>query len=366
MRRILVFGATGYSGRMVVAELARQGQPIAIADRDRGRLDALYPELGLPADVPCAVADVLQPASLPPLFAADVGAVINCAGPFTLLGEPVVAAAIAAGAHYLDLSGEPPYLARIVDRYAGPAQARGCAVIPACGVEYALANWVAALAARGLEPVDHLWTAFGLIGSRPSKGTQRSFFVALAQPGVGWRGGRRVPYPPGRTMRWVTLPSPFGRRLALSSPLGELLTIPRHVQVTTMDSYLALPAAPALALRMLSPFLPVLAPGAGRVLEPLTRNPPPDYVERSQCAVVAQARSRHGRRRVVVQGRQVYRLAAAIVCWCAMQTLAPAFTAQGVLGPAEAFDPATALPALARYGVRYGVWPAARGTRSAL
>ncbi len=356
--RILVFGAGGYSGRMVVEELVRQGIPMALADRKRERLDALIQEFGIDADVPRHVADVDQPETLPPMFADGVRTVINCVGPFLRLGEPVVAAAVAAGVHYLDLSGEPPFITQIINRYDTAARERGCAVVPTCGTEYALANWAAALAARGLEPVDYLSTTFGITRDRPSKGTQRSFFLALAQPGLGWRNGQQVPYPPARQMRRVRLPAPFGRRLALNSPLGDLIQIPRHIQVTTMDSYLALPAPLGLLLGGLGPTLPRVSPLIGRILEPITRNPPPDFVEQSLCVVKATARSAKGRRNVILMGRQVYRLAAAIVTWCALQTLEPGFTARGVLGPAEAFDPCAAVTALESAGLRHSPLPA--------
>ncbi|HEX6606430.1 MAG TPA: saccharopine dehydrogenase NADP-binding domain-containing protein [Chloroflexia bacterium] len=355
--RILVFGAGGYSGRMVVEELARRGQPMVLADRQAARMEALIAEFGLDPDVPRHVADVDHPETLPPMFEDGVRTVINCVGPFLRLGEPVVAAAVAAGVHYLDLSGEPPFIRQIIERYDAAARERGCVVVPTCGTEYALSNWAVALAARGLEPVDHIATTFGITRDRPSKGTQRSFFLALAQPTQGWRGGKQVPYPPARQMRRVRLPAPFGRRLALNSPLGELIQIPRHIQVTSMDSYLALPTPVALFLGALGPALPKVSPLIGRIIEPITRNPPPDFVEQSICVVKATARSGKGRRNVILMGRQVYRLAAAIVCWCALQTLEPGFTARGVLGPAQAFDPCAAVQALESAGLHHSPLP---------
>ncbi|HUS17772.1 MAG TPA: saccharopine dehydrogenase NADP-binding domain-containing protein, partial [Chloroflexia bacterium] len=112
-RRVLVFGATGLTGRLVVAELARQGQPQALGGRDAGRLTALRQELDLPADTATIVVDPRQPESLGALCGPETGVIVNCAGPFTTLGEPVVRAAVTAGVHYLDISGEQGYLARI-------------------------------------------------------------------------------------------------------------------------------------------------------------------------------------------------------------------------------------------------------------
>ena len=81
-------------------------------------------------------------------------------------------------------------------------------------------------------------------------------------------------------------------------------------------------------------------------------------MEQSICVVKATARSAKGRRNVILMGRQVYRLAAAIITWCALQTLEPEFTASGVLGPAEAFDPCAAVKGLESAGLRHSPLPA--------
>jgi short subunit dehydrogenase-like uncharacterized protein len=173
---------------------------------------------------------------------------------------------------------------------------------------------------------------------------------------VGWRDSHAVPYPPARKGRRVTLPAPFGRRRALNAPFGELLTIPRHLRVTTMDSYLVLRSPQALALRLLSPILPRIAPLAARVTGRFARTPKPDAEEDSRWALVSVAHGVGGRRRVEMSGSNVYRLAARIVTWCAVRTLDGNFTRRGVLGPAQAFDPATALAALKDAGVQYTLY----------
>jgi hypothetical protein len=122
--RILVFGAGGYSGRMVVEELVKLGRPLALGGRSEDHLETVRDELGLPDTTPIRTGDALDPATLPGLFEGDIGVVINCVGPYLKFGEPVVAAAIEAGVHYLDLSGEPPFIARIIEEYDEVARDR--------------------------------------------------------------------------------------------------------------------------------------------------------------------------------------------------------------------------------------------------
>lgn len=354
-KRVLVLGATGYTGRQTVLELKRLGQPMAIGGRDRGRLQALHSELALDADVPVLVGDATRPASLPPLFSPDnhIGAVINCVGPFTRLGEPVVRAAVEAGVHYLDITGEQAYLARIISLYDTLARQKGCAVVPACGFEFAMTNWAAALVAKGHEPLDELWTGTVASQIKASRGTQLSLFEALAEPGLGWKNGSRVIKMAGSSARTIEFGSQFGTRRAVWSPFGELVTIPRHIKVKNMSSYLALPTPLVMSLRVLSPVLPALSQLLGYAVKPLVQGPQPDHQENSRWAVVAEARHATGGSRIAIQGRNVYGLTAVITGWCATRMLQPDFEGRGGLGPAQAFDPQAALDYLKEHGVSY-------------
>lgn len=347
---ILLLGAGGYTGRLTAAALAAGDQPFILAGRDRGRLAAVRADLGRGAEIELRVADPTRPATLPGLF-PGVGVIINCAGPFTTLGEPVVRAAVQAGVHYLDISGEQPYLARIIARYDAPAAAQGCAVVPACGVEYALTNWAAAHAAAGLEPLDHIWTATAATGVAFSRGSQLSALAATATPGRGWHGGRTVVQLAGSATRRVAFPPPFGLRRAVWVPFGELVTLPRHLAVRDIDSYLALPPAVIALARLTWPLLPAVSAIVGRLAGPLLRGPHPALPEDSHWAVIAAAAGPGGSRQVTLTGRAVYALTARILCWCAAALLDPAFAGRGVLGPAQAFDPAAGLAFLQNCGV---------------
>ncbi len=347
---VLLLGATGYTGRLTAAVLAAGTRPFILAGRDQGRLEQLRADLGLGNAVELRVADPLRPATLAALF-PGVGVILNCAGPFTTLGEPVVRAAVAAGVHYLDISGEQPYLARIIARYDAAAALRDCAVVPACGVEYALTNWAAAHAAAGLAPLDRVWTATAATGVVFSRGTQLSALAALAAPGRGRHDGRTVVQLAGSATRRVTFPPPFGPRRALWVPFGELVTLPRHLPVRDIDSYLALPPALILAAQLTWPLLPAVSAVLGPLGAALLRGPHAATPEVSQWAVIAEAAGPTGTHRVTLNGSAVYLLTARILCWCAEALLAADFTGRGVLGPAQAFDPAAGLTFLQSCGV---------------
>jgi short subunit dehydrogenase-like uncharacterized protein len=105
---VAVYGAAGHTGRFVVAELERRGLvPVAVA-RDEAKLAVA----GFAArGVETRVASIDDPESLDRVF-GDVAAVLNCAGPFMDTAEPVAAAALRQGIHYLDVTAEQPSAGR--------------------------------------------------------------------------------------------------------------------------------------------------------------------------------------------------------------------------------------------------------------
>ncbi len=104
---IAVYGATGYTGRLIAAELDRAGVGFRLAGRSREKLDRLAGDLDSQVEVQAVSLDDRR--GLRDLL-ADCSAVIACAGPFHLHGEPVMSAAVDTATHYLDTTGEQPFM----------------------------------------------------------------------------------------------------------------------------------------------------------------------------------------------------------------------------------------------------------------
>src|SRR5262245_27962666 len=104
---VAVYGATGYTGRLVAAELRRRGADFVLAGRNEAKLRMVAEDLG--DDLPVSAVGLDDPAGLRALL-EPCAAVISCAGPFELHGGPVVEAAVAAGTHYLDTTGEQRFM----------------------------------------------------------------------------------------------------------------------------------------------------------------------------------------------------------------------------------------------------------------
>ena len=117
--RIVLLGASGYTGARTAEALVARGARPVLAGRNQAKLDPLAERLG---GLETAVADVTTPGSLAALLGAgDV--VVTTVGPFLQLGEPAVHAAVEAGAVYLDSTGEPPFIRRVFEQH-GPRRAR--------------------------------------------------------------------------------------------------------------------------------------------------------------------------------------------------------------------------------------------------
>jgi len=134
---VVVFGATGVTGRRVAAYLAERavetGAHWAAAARDAAKLDRILDEDGVSAPE-TVVADVGDPASLAAM-ASRARVVLNLVGPYTLYGQPVIEACVAGGAHYADLTGEIPFVREMIDAFDGRATQAGVKLVQVCGFE---------------------------------------------------------------------------------------------------------------------------------------------------------------------------------------------------------------------------------------
>lgn len=137
---LVVFGATGFVGRILCGYLLAQGEvnqsvKWAIAGRSLTKLQALIAELGNDAEhLPCLVADVTDKASVRALC-GQTRVVISTVGPYALYGEPLVKACAETGTDYCDLTGEPQWIRLMIERYQSAAVASGARIVHCCGFD---------------------------------------------------------------------------------------------------------------------------------------------------------------------------------------------------------------------------------------
>jgi short subunit dehydrogenase-like uncharacterized protein len=358
---VAIYGATGFTGGLIARELKQRGADFLIAGRDRLKLESLSEELGgvpfaaVAADDPVGLREMLEPCSV----------LAACAGPFGLHGEPLVAAAVEAGTHYLDTTGEQGFMRMVFDRYGGKAAKKGVALVSGMGFDYAPGDLVAALTAEGMGPLDEVVVAYCVHGFTPTHGTALSGLEIMRGGDVVWADGDWRAAPRSADGGRWHFPDPIGEQRMLRYPAGEQITVPRHVEtrrVRTLLNGMVVPprlmpiaaaSSPLLGLAMRTPLR--------RAMAALIRRLPAAPSERSRKAarftVNCETRGKSGARRGTVRGGDVYGLTAACVAHAALLCADPAYERSGALAPAQAFDPASFLAALADFGVSTEVEP---------
>lgn len=148
-RRIVLLGATGFTGRLVLKSLVERGAQPTLLGRNTDKLWALRESMGV--DLPVIKADATDESALAAMIGAE-DVVVSTVGPFLQLGRAVARVAARAGAHYLDSTGEPPFVRWVFEELDSTAGTSGSAVVPAFGYDYVPGNLAGALAisrARG-------------------------------------------------------------------------------------------------------------------------------------------------------------------------------------------------------------------------
>ena len=136
---IVVYGATGYTGRLVAEYLNQQygvGGEVnwAMAGRSQQKLEQVRDEMGIPASVPLVVADAADPASVDAMV-QRAKVVLTTVGPYQLYGSDLVRACAAAGTDYVDLCGEPAWMHEMIEAHADAAKASGARIVFSCGFD---------------------------------------------------------------------------------------------------------------------------------------------------------------------------------------------------------------------------------------
>lgn len=343
MGAIVVFGATGYTGRLTVAALVARGARPRLAGRDPARLERLAADSG---GLEVAVADVARPQTVRALVGAgDV--LVSTVGPFTRYGAPAVEAALASGAHYLDSTGEAPFLRQIFRVYGERAQRS--ALVTAFGYDYVLGNLAGALALRAAPDTTRLEIGyFQSGGGGMSSGTRASAAGVMLASQHALRGGRIVLEPSARHVRSFRV----GDRSLPAASVGgtEPYTLPRlSERVTDVGVYLGWFGAATRPLQALSlgvsaaRRLPAVSAMMDAALRPLTNGtgtgPEADVRRRRRSRVVADAYDARGTLLTSLQvaGVDGYDFTAGMLAWGAEQLAAGAVRSTGALGPVDAF-----------------------------
>lgn len=245
--RLMVYGAYGYTGELIVREAVRRGLRPVIGGRSEEKLKPLAAELGLEHrsfDVKHA-RDRLD----------DVRTILNCAGPFSRTAAMLAAACISRGVHYIDVSGEIPALAHC---HSLDTQARNAGVIlcPGAGFDVVPTDCLAATLKARMPQAVSLNLAFSF-GTRPSVGTAKTTVEALGKGGMIRSNHVLTPVPDGYDLRRI--PFPQGERWAATAPFGDVFTAGVTTGIPNIMVYSATPLAAGIAMKLGNPLRRLVA-----------------------------------------------------------------------------------------------------------
>jgi short subunit dehydrogenase-like uncharacterized protein len=357
--RILLFGATGYTGDLTARSLVRQGASPVLVARNPERVAGLATELG---GLESRVADVSDPASIHDLVEpGDV--LISTVGPFLRFGEPAVRAAAEKGAHYLDSTGEGPFMREVFERWGPVAAGNRAGLLTAFGFDYVPGNLAGALAVTEAGPdavaVD---VAYFPQGFKTSGGTNASIAGMMLVDGFAFTGGALRTERAGRRVRRFDV---AGRTMtAVSLPGSEHFGLPAAFpHLREVGVYLGLPPAAArmmsgstalsTPLRKVAPLRAAGARAAAKLVKGSTGGPSAEQRAQSRHTMVAEARGADGTvlARVTMTGPDPYDFTGDILAWGAITAAERGLLATGGLGPVGAFGLEVLTEGCARAGL---------------
>ncbi|ORA33445.1 saccharopine dehydrogenase family protein [Mycobacterium aquaticum] len=347
MTRIVVFGATGYTGGLVVDALLRRGIRPVLAGRGAGRLAALAEQSG---GLEYRVADVSDPASVGALIdAGDV--LVTTVGPFEQFGHPVAQAAVDAGAHYVDSTGEVGFVRGLRDRHDTRAREAGAVIAPAFGYDYVPGILAGALAARAAGSAVHAieigYFAIGSLRNGLSQGTRKTMAEGLMLPALVWRNGELVDEITARHVRPFTVRD--RRKDAFLVSGTEVLFLPSQLpelqSVAVYNGWFPQLSRPIQVMSAIANTAAKLPP-VRRLIDRLAARTVggsggPDAAERARTLshVVAVARDESGDTvaEIHLEGPSPYTLTGELMAWAANRLASGVGRTAGVVGPVEAF-----------------------------
>jgi len=320
---IAVYGASGHTGRFVVAELKRRNLPVIAIGRSAEKLAPL-------GAAETRVAALDNPAALDRAL-AGASAVINCAGPFLDTAQPVIEAALRAGAHYLDVTAEQQSARDTFANYGEAARLAGIKIVPAASFYGGLASLLARAALEGWHKADNVRIAIALDSWQPTQGTritgQRNTVARVHLSD----GALAKVEPSGFPNTW-DFPAPFDRQDVIPMPFSEIIAIARDRRVANASSVMNL--VPLTEVR------DPQTPGPVAV-DALGRSPQMFVVD-----VVAE--NEDGQRRAHAAGQDIYAVTAPIVAEAAERLLrGRAHASGGAFALSELFEPHGFLEAIA-------------------
>ncbi|MEO7976213.1 saccharopine dehydrogenase NADP-binding domain-containing protein [Flavobacterium sp.] len=321
---IAVYGAYGHTGKFIVAQLYKLGYKLMLSGRDHEKLTDLkkqYPNSEIKA------ADIEDSEALDNAF-SDAKIIINCAGPFLDTATPVIQSALRLGIHYIDLSAEQKSVLDIFEQFSEQAKNDKIIIIPAAAFYGGLGDLLSTAVTQDWNQIDEINIYIGLDSWHPTKGTRltgdRNHYKRLT-----FKDKKLLEFQSGPTTKW-NFKNPIGTKEVVGLPLSEIITISRHLNVNSINTYLSQNSLDDLRN------------------ENTPEPKPTDEKNRSsqQFSVEVLAKNGKTERTITAQGQDIYAVTSPLVVEAVNRILSGKIKNTGVTVMGEIFDAADFLRSL--------------------
>jgi short subunit dehydrogenase-like uncharacterized protein len=323
-----VIAATGFTGRLIAAELKALSANFFIAGRNQTKLKKLSAELG---GTEWRQVDVSEQQTFSNLDGCRI--IINCAGPFLDFGEPIVKEAVARNCHYLDLTGEQAFIKLVFEKYHEAAKQKQISLIPGCAFEYALGDAAGAQICEELTDCSLVEILYHVQNMHTSSGTRRSIIRALSAPGFEFSQGKLNKVMPGARIEKSEID---GKSYTIVSfPSGEALMLPKHCSMSEVRTNASVDAPVLIVSALAKIGLPLLGAFSDAMVKTINTDAYPSEEQRqsTRFMIKVEGRAKDKRRALTLKGNDPYGLTGLIAAQVAVYLARHQTQAFGAISP---------------------------------
>ncbi|TFE01472.1 saccharopine dehydrogenase family protein [Jeotgalibacillus salarius] len=251
MSKWMIYGANGYTGELIARQAVKDGMTPVLAGRNEEAIRKLAGELGLELSVfslddPGTVAEKLEGMEL----------VLHCAGPFSKTSRQMVEGCLAAGAHYLDITGEIGVFEIIHNPDMSKRAAdKGIVLCPGVGFDVIPTDCTAHKLKELMPNAVELSLAFSFLAGM-SPGTTKTMIEGLSGGSAERKDGKIISFPMGSKKR--TMDFGKGQQTVTAIPWGDVSTAYYTTKIPNITTWIPLPERQIRGARVMSLFAPVL------------------------------------------------------------------------------------------------------------
>ncbi len=228
----LLYGANGYTGKLIAKYAADYGLTPILAGRNKDEISELATQLNLPF----RIVDLNDKEGLKKIV-SEVKVVLHAAGPFKFTSKPMINACIETGTHYLDITGEIEVFEN-AKRSSEKAKAKNIVLMPGVGFDVVPTDCMALHLKNQMPDATHLKLAFATIGGKISHGTATTMIEGLGAGGAVRENGKIIRKPLGHKGMWVAFTDK--KLFVMAIPWGDLSTAYFTTGIPNIETYTAI------------------------------------------------------------------------------------------------------------------------------